>query len=278
MGARNPASDAPLMGLLKSLLIILLIGYVGLVALMYFAQRALMYFPDRTRTTPAAAGFPEAEEVVLDTADGERVIIWHVAAHGDRPVVLYFQGNGGALQHRVDRFRSLTADGQGLIALSYRGYGGSTGSPSETGILADAAAAYAFATSRYAADQIIVWGESLGTGVAIALTSERPVGRIILESPFSAAVDVAAAAYPFVPVRWLMKDQFRSDLRIAKVTAPILIMHGERDDVVPIAFGERLYNLAKSPKRFVRLAGGHSNLGGFGATEAVKTFLEEQFD
>src|SRR3954471_1128457 len=279
MGARNPGSDSPLMGLLKSLLIIGLAGYVGLVALMYFAQRALMYFPDRTRTTPAAAGFPEAEEVVLDTADGERVIIWHVAAHGDRPVVLYFQGNGGALQHRVDRFRSLTADGQGLIALSYRGYGGSTGSPSETGILADAAAAYAFATSRYAADKLILWGESLGTGVAVALASERPVGRIILESPFSAAVDVAAAAYPFVPVRWLMKDQFRSDLRIAKVTAPMLIMHGERDDVVPIAFGERLYNLAKSPKRFMRIAGGgHSDLGGFGATEAVKTFLEEPFD
>jgi fermentation-respiration switch protein FrsA (DUF1100 family) len=267
------------MGLLKSLLIIGLAGYVGLVALMYFAQRALMYFPDRTRTTPAAAGFPEAEEVVLDTADGERVIIWQVAAHGDRPVVLYFHGNGGALQHRVDRFRSLIADGQGLIALSYRCYGGSTGSPSETGILADAAAAYAFATSRYAADKLILWGESLGTGVAVALASERPVGRVVLESPFSAAVDVAAAAYPFVPVRWLMKDQFRSDLRIANVTAPLLIMHGERDDIVPIAFGERLYNLANSPKRFVRLAGGgHSNLGGFGATEAVKTFLAEKFD
>jgi len=267
------------MGLLKSLLIIGLAGYVGLVALMYFAQRALMYFPDRTRTAPAAAGFPEAEEVVLDSTDGERVIIWHVPSRGDRPVVLYFQGNGGALQHRVDRFRTLIADGQGLVALSYRGYGGSTGSPSETGILADAEATYDFARSRYTADKIIVWGESLGTGVAVALASERPVGRVVLESPFSAAVDVAAAAYPFVPVRWLMKDQFRSDLRIVRVTAPMLIMHGERDDVVPIAFGERLYNLATSPKRFMRIAGGgHSDLGGFGALDAVKTFLNDKFD
>ena len=268
------------MALVKSLLVFLFVGYIGLVALMYFAQRALMYFPDTTRAAPAVAGFPEAEEVVLDTADGERVIIWHVAPRrADAPVILYFHGNGGALQHRVDRFRALTAEGQGLVALSYRGYGGSTGSPSETGILADATAAYDFAIARYPAARLILWGESLGTGVAVALASERPVGRVILESPFSAAVDVAAAAYPFVPVRWLMKDQFRSDLRIAKVTAPLLIMHGERDDVIPIGFGERLYSLAKSPKRFVRLAGGgHSNLGGFGATEAVKTFLTEQFD
>ena len=99
------------------------------------------------------------------------------------------------------------------------------------------------------------------------------------KSPFSAAVDIAAAAYPFVPVRWLMKDQFRSDLRIAKVTAPVLILHGDRDEVVPIALGERLYGLANSPKRFVRIpGGGHGNLGGFGALEAVKTFLADKVE
>ena len=253
--------------------------YLGLLALMYFTQRALMYFPETMRTTLAAAGFAEAEEVLLDSADGERVIVWHVAPRGERPVLLYFHGNGGALRNRVDRFRALIADGQGLIALSYRGYGGSTGSPSEAGILADGGAAYDFAAARYAADKLVLWGESLGTGVAVALASERPVGRVILESPFSAAVDVAAAAYPFVPVRWLMKDQFRSDLRIGKVTAPILILHGDRDPVVPIALGERLYDLAKSPKRFVRIAGGgHGNLGSFGAIEAVKTFLADKFE
>jgi fermentation-respiration switch protein FrsA (DUF1100 family) len=253
--------------------------YLGLLALMYFTQRALMYFPETLRTAPAAAGFPEAEEVLLDTADGERVIVWHVAPRDERPVLLYFHGNGGSLRLRIDRFRALTADGQGLVALSYRGYGGSTGSPSETGILNDAAAVYNFATSRYAAGKLALWGESLGSGVAVALASEKPVGRVILESPFSAAVDVAAAAYPFAPVRWLMKDQFRSDLRIGKVTAPVLILHGDRDTVVPIALGERLYDLAKSPKRFLRIAGGgHGDLGRFGALDAVKTFLAEKFE
>jgi fermentation-respiration switch protein FrsA (DUF1100 family) len=267
------------MALAKWALILPLSFYIGLLALMYVAQRSLMYFPESLRTAPAAAGFPEAAEVVLDTTDGERVIVWHVAPRGDAPVWLYFHGNGGALRHRVERFRALTADGAGLVALSYRGYGGSSGQPTEAGLLADAATAHAFAASRYAAERIVLWGESLGTGVAVALAAERPVARMVLEAPFSAAVDVAALAYPFAPVRWLMKDQFRSDLRIGKVAVPVLILHGDRDNIIPIALGERLYALAAAPKRFVRIAGGeHENLGTFGAVEAATTFLRDRFD
>src|SRR6516165_6401066 len=105
--------------MLKWLPIIVLVGYGGLVALMYVGQRALQYFPDRARTPPAVAGLPQAEEVLLDTADGERVIVWHIPPRGEKPVILYFHGNGGALRNRVDRFRALIADGNGLIALSY---------------------------------------------------------------------------------------------------------------------------------------------------------------
>jgi len=265
------------MALVKSLLLILLAGYFGLVALLYFAQRALMYFPETLRTAPAAAAFPAAEEIVLDTADGERVIVWHLAPRGDGNVVLYFHGNGGALRYRVERFRALTADGSGLVALSYRGYGGSTGSPTEAGLINDAVAAYAFAAARYPPAKIVVWGESLGGGVAVALAAEHPVGRVVLEAPFSSAVDIAAAAYPFAPVRLLMKDQFRSDLRIEKVAAPVLILHGERDNIIPIRFGERLYAMIKSPKRFVRFRdGGHEDLADHGAIEAAKAFLREQ--
>jgi fermentation-respiration switch protein FrsA (DUF1100 family) len=265
------------MALVKSLLVFLFVGYLGLVALLYVAQRSLMYFPQRTRTAPAAAGLPQAEEVDLDTADGERVIVWHIAPRGNGNVVLYFHGNGGALRYRVERFRALTADGTGLIALSYRGYGGSTGSPTEAGLIGDADAAYAFAAGRYAPACIVVWGESLGSGVAVALAAEHPVGRVVLEAPFSSAVEIAAAGYPFAPVRLLMKDQFRSDLRIEKVTAPVLILHGERDNVIPIRFGERLYTLIKAPKRFVRFRDGrHDDLSFHGAIEAAKTFLGEQ--
>ena len=105
----------------------------GFVALLYVAQRSLQYFPERRRTAPQAIGLPEAKEAVLDTADGERVIVWHVTLREGRPFFLYFHGNGGALRWRDERFRALIADGSGLVALSYRGYGGSSGRPTETG-------------------------------------------------------------------------------------------------------------------------------------------------
>jgi fermentation-respiration switch protein FrsA (DUF1100 family) len=257
------------------LLIGFLVVFGGFVALMYFAQRSLMYFPDRQRTAPAAAGLPQAEEIALDTADGEKVIVWHIPPRGERPVVLYFQGNGGGLNLRADRFRALIADGTGLIALNYRGYGGSTGNPTEDGLIADAEAVYAFAASRYPAERIVPWGESLGSGVAVALASSRKVARLMLEAPFTSAADVGARVYWFLPISLLMKDQFRSDLRIPKVSAPVLIMHGTGDTVVPFALGQRLFALANEPKRFVRVdGGGHSDLDRFGALDAVRAFLD----
>jgi fermentation-respiration switch protein FrsA (DUF1100 family) len=267
------------MALLKWTLIVLVVGYVGVVAVLYAVQRALMYFPDAERTPPAAAGLPAAEEILLDTADGERLIAWHLPPRGDRPVVLYLHGNGGTLSHRTERFRALTADGTGLVAIDYRGYGGSTGRPTEAGLLIDAETAYAFATSRYPAARIAVWGESLGTGIAVALAAERPIGRLVLEAPFTSAVELAARRYPFVPVRWLMEDQFRSDLRIASVAVPLLVLHGAHDKIVPIELGERLFGLAREPKRFVRFTEGeHEDLDRFGALATVKTFLGDHFD
>jgi uncharacterized protein len=265
------------MATLKWYLTFALVFYGGFVALLYVTQRSLQYFPESYRTAPAAAGLPEAEEVVVDTADGERVLLWHLPPRGDKPVILYLHGNGGALRHRVDRFRALTADGTGLIALSYRGYSGSTGRPTEAGLLEDAAAAYAFAAARYPPERIALWGESLGSGVAVALAAEKPVGRVVLEAGFSSAADVGAGVYWYVPVRLLMKDQFRSDLRIGKVTAPVLMLHGDRDNIIPIALGERLYALINAPKRFVRFpGGGHENLGLYGAIEAARQFLAEK--
>ena len=187
----------------------------------------LFPIPPTERTAPDAAGFPEAEEHVLTTADGEKVIVWHVPAKPGHPVVLYFHGNGDFLAGFFGRFRDLIADGTGLVALSYRGYAGSSGQPSEQGLLLDAAAAYAFTTARYGADRIVVWGFSLGTGVAVALAAEHPVGKLILEAPYTSTLDVAAVVCSdSCRFGWLMRDQFHSDQRIARVTAPLLIMHG----------------------------------------------------
>src|ERR1041385_902555 len=221
----------------------------GIVLLAYLGQRSLQYHPDRARTPPAMAGLPVAEEIELKTADGETVIVWHVPAKGDRPVVLYFHGNGGSLAWRANRFKTFTADGTGLIALSYRGYGGAGGSPTEAGLIADAEAAYAFAATRYPVERIAVWGESLGSGVAVALAESHKVSRLILESPFTSAADVGAQVYWFLPVQLLMKDAFRSDRRIGKVTVPLLVVHGTTDPVVPVGFGQKLFALANEPQR-----------------------------
>ncbi len=265
---------------MKSLLwaaVWLVVLYVAALAAIYVFQRALLYpVPQASRTPPAAAGFPEAEEVLVKTQDGEQIILWHVPPKAGGPVVIFFHGNGEVLAWRVPHFRALTADGAGLVAVSFRGYGGSSGRPSEQGLLDDAAAAYEYAAARYSPALIVPWGYSLGSGAAVALATTRPVGGLVLEAPFTSAVDVAAGAFPLFPVRWLMHDRFHSDRRIGALKAPLLIMHGDRDTVVPFALGRRLFDLAPEPKRFVTIEGGtHVDLHERGSGAAARAFLQE---
>jgi fermentation-respiration switch protein FrsA (DUF1100 family) len=260
---------------LKWFVVLASVGYLGGLVVLFFVQRAFIFpIPQTVRTTPQAAGFPEAEEQLLTTADGERVIVWHVPAKPGHAVVIYFAGNGDFLAGLAGRFRAITSDGTGLVALSYRGYAGSSGRPSEHGLLQDAAAAYAFTSARYGADRIVAWGFSIGSGVAVALAADQPVGKLILEAPYTSMVDIAGPLLPIVPVRWLIRDQFRSDQRIGRVSAPLLIMHGARDATIPISFGERLFALAHEPKQFVRFHDGdHNNLDDYGAIERARDFI-----
>jgi fermentation-respiration switch protein FrsA (DUF1100 family) len=263
------------MTVLKWLAIIAGVVYLGALAVLFFAQRAFIYpVPQATRTSPEAAGFAEAEEHLLTAEDGARIILWHVPPKPGRHVVLYFHGNGEVLAWLVPRFRAITADGTGLVAMSDRGYGGSTGSPTESALLRDAATTYDFARARYDADRIVAWGFSLGSGVAVATAAGHPVGGLILEAPYTSISDLAARAFPFLPVRPFVRDSFHSDERIARVTAPLLIMHGAKDPVIPIALGERLFAAAHEPKQFVRFGeGGHNDLGNFGAVETARQFI-----
>jgi hypothetical protein len=234
-------------------------------------QRKLLYFPNRVAVAPAAVGLPQAQVLKLKTSDSETLIAWHIAPAAGKPLILYFHGNGGGLELRNERFQALTRTGYGLLAIEYRGYGGSSGSPSEEGLHRDAEAGYETALALGVAPKnIIVMGESLGTGVAVPLAVRHEVGAVVLDSPFSSIVDVAAVHFWMFPVRFLMRDQFRSDQEIGKVHAPLLIVHGDRDDVTPIRFAEKLYALATEPKRFIRVAGaGHLALG-FAIPEALR--------
>lgn len=237
--------------------IVALLGYGGLLAALYLMQRAIMYpAPQVERTAPGSAGFPQAQELTLDTADSEKAIAWHVPARAGRPVILFFHGNGEVLAWRVPRFRALVADGTGLVALSFRGYAGSSGTPSEAGLVADGEAAYQFAATLYPPDRIVPFGYSLGSGVAVAIAARHPV--------------------PYLPVRWLLRDRYQSDRRIGAVRAPVLVMHGEKDRVIPIGFGERLFALANEPKRMVRFPDAdHAYSDDAGILAAAKAFLDQ---
>ena len=264
------------MSALAWLIVIAAAGYAGVLLLMYVFQRAMMYFPDPRRIAPAQAGLPQADEVTLTSSDGEKLIAWYVPARGDKPLVIYFQGNAEGLLARAGRFAWMIADGDGLLALNYRGFGGSSGKPTEDGLIRDATAAYEFARARYPAKRIVLFGELLGTAVAVALAAGHEIGALILDAPFTSAADVGAAAYPFAPVRRLMKDKFRSDERIGRVAAPLLVLHGDADRIVPSRFGEALFALAREPKRLVRFPqGGHVNLDDYGAVPVVRAFLAE---
>ena len=241
--------------IIRSFLFVTITAYIISALLLVFAQRSLLYRPDAADMEHVRERLPGVERLILKSDDGESLVAWHRPPQDGRVLFLYFHGNGGNLGDRAERFLALMQNGDGLLALSYRGYGGSTGAPTEAGLLLDANAAYDAALAKgYRPERIVVVGESLGTGVGVALAARRVVGGLALEAPFSSAVDVARALYWMFPVDLLMLDQFRSDLRIADVKAPVLIMHGEGDNVVPIVFDEKLFELAREPKEFVRVS------------------------
>ena len=214
--------------------------YVVIVAALFVFQRNLMYYPDTTVPSPAASGVSEMEAVSLATDDGLRLLAWYRAAVEGRATVVYFHGNGGHLGHRGDKVRPYLDAGLGVLLVSYRGYAGNPGSPTEDGLYADGRAALDFLAERGVGPAgVVLYGESLGSGVAVELAHRRaasePVAAVVLESPFSTVPDVAQAHYPFVPARWMVKDRFDSVAKIAAIGAPLLILHGVRDRVSPIS-------------------------------------------
>ena len=237
-------------------------AYLGALALLYVSQRMLLYLPSRAVADPAAFGLsPEIRH--LKTRDGETLLAWWFAPSPGRPAILYFHGNGAGLGDRHERLKRLLASGDGLLLVEYRGYAGSTGKPTEAGLILDGEAGYDEAL-KLGVDpkRLVVFGESLGSGVAVALAATHPVGALVLDSPFTSTVDVAAERYWMFPVRALMSDTFRSDLRIVSVQAPLLVVHGSADRTVPVRFGEQLFALANEPKRFILVPGAdHLALG-----------------
>jgi uncharacterized protein len=228
-----------------------LLIYMSMLAFLYFYQRDLQYFPDRQTRTPAELGASGFEEVTLRTSDGETLVSWYKPAPAGRPTILYFRGNGGNASTSVSK--SMTyGENFGVLTVEYRGYGKSSGTPSEQGLINDGHTAYDWLINQgVTPDKLFLLGESLGTGVAVQIAAAKPVRALALEAPYANAVDIGAQRYWYMPVRWVMKDQFRSADHIKQVKVPLLIMHGTLDRTVPFTQGQRLFELANEPKQFI---------------------------
>ncbi|WP_350333724.1 alpha/beta hydrolase [Coralliovum pocilloporae] len=265
------------MRLFLILLLIVCVLYGGALAALYFKQRQLLYFPDPQRVSPADIGLAQFSVEELQTPDGETLIAWYAEAQNGLPTLLRFHGNASTVDYEAKILSHYLDHGYGLMILSYRGFAGSTGSPSEDGLILDGLTAYdALAAKGVPPEQVIVSGHSLGAGIVVQIAARRPVRAAILVSPFTAASDVAQERYPWVPVSLLMKDQYRSREQIGKITAPILIIHGTQDQTIPVAHGERLFALANEPKELAILEGaGHANLMDYGSEERALAFLSD---
>lgn len=257
---------------MKTAIISLLIAAFILITLMWFFQRKLIYMPDRNRPTRASCEASDMEEVKFQTQDGLSLYAWYKKPKDRQTTIVYFHGNGGNLCGRMPLVRQFINHGYGVLLLSYRGYAGNPGKPSEQGLYQDARAALHYVYERNSC--AVVLGESLGTGVATQMATEFPVKGVILQSPYTSLVRMAKLHYPWIFIEPV--DKFQSDKKIDKVQAPLLVIHGESDTVVPYSEGKRLYNLATTQKTLLSYPGrGHADLWHSELYDKIMRFLKQ---
>ncbi|UYM06055.1 alpha/beta hydrolase [Solicola gregarius] len=251
-----------------ALALLVVVGTV--IALLTAFQRQLIYFPDSSPVPPAATVIEDARDIELHTADGLELGAWFAPAptgvEGRGYAVLVAPGNGGNRLGRVELLRQLNAHGFAVLAMDYRGYGGNPGSPSEEGLALDANAAVdALEELGYPSQRTIYFGESLGTGVVAALQERRTPAGIVLRSPFTALADVGAHHYPWLPVRWLLRDRFPVVEHIASTRVPVTVIYGDRDSVVPSQQSAEVAESAPNLVESVVLHADHNDGAMFGS-------------
>lgn len=249
--------------------------YVSICALMFATQRNIIYRPADRHVSIADAGLSGlVTEQTYKTADGETLTLWLGDARPGLPTILYFHGNAGNLAERRDRIEAWRSAGLGFLIASHRGYPGSTGRPTEEKLYADALALYdKLVAGGTEPKSIVLFGESLGTGIASKLAVERKVAGVVLDAPYTSIADIGRRAYPWLPVGWLLLDHYDTLSRIDRINAPLLILQGALDRIVPLDMAQQVFARAKEPKRMEVFAeAGHIFHGQFGSLRLVKEF------
>lgn len=261
----------------QKLLLLTAVGYVLILGLLFFFQRKLQYIPMGKVGPVSFYNLDDFAEEKITTEDGIKILSWYKPAKKNEKIILYFHGNAGNLGDRAHKFDSFAKNGFGVLAITYRGYSGSEGKPSEEGLMNDGRAAFKFLLDKgYSPQDIIVFGESLGSAVAVQLASKFDFYALILESPLASIADIAQKTYWFVPVNLLLKDKFESIKFAPKISSPTLIFHGTNDLVVAYSEGQKLFETIKSPKKFITVeGGGHLNFGDEFLLEEIKFFLSK---
>ena len=248
------------MHILLNSFIALIAIYLAFVLLVYFNQSYLVYFPEKQiGNTPGAIGL-DYTAVNIATGDGETLHGWWVPVADAKGTVLFFHGNAGNISHRINYLAMFKQLGYNTLLFDYRGYGQSSGTPSESGTYLDAQAAwrYLIEIQGIVPERIVLFGESLGGAVAAWLAAREKPGLLALVSTFTSVPDLAAEIYPFLPVRWISRFDYNTLEFLQSITCPVFIAHSPQDEIIPYRHGQRLFQAAPEPKQFLPLQGTHN--------------------
>jgi uncharacterized protein len=265
---------------LKKSMIAAIVTYFFILGFLFVFQRKLQYLPSGSIKETSYYNLEGFSEKKLTTKDAVEVFSWFKLPKNNQKIILYFHGNAGNIGDRAHKLKIFSDDGFGILAISYRGYNKSAGTSSEEGLMLDAEAALDFLISQgFEKKDIILFGESLGSGVAVKLAKKYDgFSMLFLESPYSSILSVAQKQYWFVPVSLLLKDKFESEKFIKDISSPVLIIHGTKDRVVAYEEGKNLFEEANFPKKFISIKGAdHLDFSEEFLLQEMKIFLEENY-
>ena len=258
--------------ILVAVVVLVVVGYAGVLGYIYFHQRALQYDAQGPVTGLADTALSGAEDIAVPSGDGV-VNGWYQAPRAGMPLIVYYKGNSGSFSKEHIRYEQFVADGYGFVAFDYRGFPASPGVISQQGILDDATTMFDWAAAK--GFPLLIWGRSLGSGPSTYVASVRDAEALLLETPFLSAVTVAGERYPFLPVSLVMQDQFPVNQWILDVTEPVLVAHGTGDVTIGVSNGERVHALAPNKDElWIEPGAGHSDLWDRGIWGHAKPFFE----